>query len=64
MFGQQKLNPAPPDPVQAKVMSILPVMFTVFFAFFPAGLVLYWLTNSVLSIMQQWNINRRLGVDT
>ncbi len=64
MFVQQKLNPAPPDPVQAKVMSILPVMFTVFFAFFPAGLVLYWLTNSVLSIVQQWNINRRLGVDT
>jgi len=63
MFGQQKLNPAPPDPVQAKVMSILPVMFTVFFAFFPAGLVLYWLTNSVLSILQQWNINRKLGVD-
>jgi YidC/Oxa1 family membrane protein insertase len=63
MFIQQKLNPAPPDPVQAKVMSILPVMFTVFFAFFPAGLVLYWLTNSVLSIIQQWNINRKLGVD-
>jgi YidC/Oxa1 family membrane protein insertase len=63
MFGQQKLNPAPPDPVQAKVMSLLPFMFTVFFAFFPAGLVLYWLTNSVLSIAQQWNINRRLGAD-
>ncbi|MCZ6517174.1 MAG: membrane protein insertase YidC, partial [Gammaproteobacteria bacterium] len=58
MFGQQKLNPAPPDPVQAKVMTFLPVMFTVFFAFFPAGLVLYWLTNSVLSILQQWRINR------
>jgi YidC/Oxa1 family membrane protein insertase len=57
MFGQQKLNPAPPDPVQAKVMQFLPVMFTVFFAFFPAGLVLYWLTNSVLSILQQWRIN-------
>lgn len=58
MFGQQKLNPAPPDPVQAKVMSILPVVFTVFFAFFPAGLVLYWLTNTLLSIAQQWQVNR------
>jgi len=58
MFGQQKLNPAPPDPIQAKVMSILPVVFTVFFAFFPAGLVLYWLTNTLLSIAQQWQVNR------
>jgi len=63
MFVQQKLNPAPPDPVQAKVMTILPIMFTVFFAFFPAGLVLYWLTNSVLSVIQQWNINRKMAVD-
>ena len=63
MFVQQKLNPAPPDPVQAKVMTILPVMFTVFFAFFPSGLVLYWLTNSVLSVAQQWNINRKMGAD-
>ena len=62
MFGQQKLNPAPPDPVQAKVMTFLPVMFTVFFAFFPAGLVLYWLTNSVLSILQQWRINSAVSV--
>jgi YidC/Oxa1 family membrane protein insertase len=62
MFGQQKLNPAPPDPVQAKVMQFLPVMFTVFFAFFPAGLVLYWLTNSVLSILQQWRINAVVSV--
>ncbi len=58
MFGQQKLNPAPPDPVQAKVMQILPIVFTVFFAFFPAGLVLYWLTNTLLSIAQQWKINQ------
>jgi YidC/Oxa1 family membrane protein insertase len=58
MFVQQKLNPAPPDPIQAKVMQFLPVMFTVFFAFFPAGLVLYWLTNSLLSIAQQWRINK------
>lgn len=63
MFVQQKLNPAPPDPIQAKVMSVLPVIFTVFFAFFPAGLVLYWLTNSVLSVAQQWNINRKMGAD-
>jgi YidC/Oxa1 family membrane protein insertase len=63
MFVQQKLNPAPPDPIQAKVMQILPVIFTVFFAFFPAGLVLYWLTNSVLSVAQQWNINRRMGAE-
>jgi YidC/Oxa1 family membrane protein insertase len=63
MFVQQKLNPAPPDPVQAKVMTILPIMFTGFFAFFPSGLVLYWLTNSVLSVAQQWNINRKMGAD-
>ncbi len=58
MFFQQKLNPAPADPIQAKVMSFLPVVFTVFFAFFPAGLVLYWLTNTLLSIAQQWRINK------
>ena len=58
MFMQQKINPAPTDPVQAKVMQIMPIMFTVFFAFFPSGLVLYWVTNTVLSIAQQWKINR------
>ena len=58
MLLQQKLNPAPADPVQAKVMQIMPVMFTVFFAFFPSGLVLYWVTNTVLSIAQQWYINK------
>jgi YidC/Oxa1 family membrane protein insertase len=58
MFIQQKLNPAPADPVQAKVMQIMPVMFTGFFAFFPSGLVLYWVTNTLLSIAQQWKINR------
>jgi len=63
MFVQQKLNPAPPDPIQAKVMTVLPVMFTGFFAFFPSGLVLYWLTNSVLSVLQQWNINRKMAAD-
>jgi len=63
MFFQQKLNPAPPDPMQAKIMQFLPLIFTVFFAFFPAGLVLYWLTNSVLSMLQQWRINKVLGAD-
>ena len=58
MFFQQKLNPAPADPVQAKVMQVMPVIFTGFFAFFPAGLVLYWVTNTLLSIAQQWYINR------
>jgi len=58
MLFQQKLNPAPPDPVQARVMQIMPVMFTVFFAFFPSGLVLYWVTNTLLSIAQQWRINK------
>ncbi len=60
MFVQQKLNPAPMDPVQAKVMSVLPVVFTVFFAFFPAGLVLYWVVNNTLSIAQQWVITRNI----
>ncbi len=63
MYFQQKLNPAPPDPMQAKVMQFLPIMFTGMFAFFPAGLVLYWLTNSILSMAQQWNINRVLGAN-
>ena len=60
MFFQQKLNPAPPDPMQAKVMMAMPIMFTAMFAFFPSGLVLYWLTNSLLSIAQQWKINRAI----
>jgi YidC/Oxa1 family membrane protein insertase len=58
MFGQYKLNPAPPDPIQAKVFMFMPLIMTVMFAWFPAGLVLYWLTNTVLSIAQQWRINR------
>ena len=58
MLVQTRLNPAPPDPIQAKVMQIMPIMFTGFFAFFPAGLVLYWLTNTTLSILQQWRINK------
>ena len=60
MLIQQKLNPAPPDPIQAKVMMALPVVFTVFFAFFPAGLVLYWVVNNTLSIAQQWIITKRI----
>lgn len=58
MLGQQRLNPTPGDPVQAKVMQVMPVIFTVFFAFFPSGLVLYWVTNTLLSIAQQWYINK------
>jgi YidC/Oxa1 family membrane protein insertase len=58
MFGQFKLNPAPPDPMQAKIFAFMPVIMTVMMAWFPSGLVLYWLTNTLLSIAQQWNINR------
>ncbi|ROH86851.1 membrane protein insertase YidC [Pseudomethylobacillus aquaticus] len=58
MIIQTRLNPAPTDPIQAKVMMIMPIVFSVFFFFFPAGLVLYWLVNNVLSIAQQWQINR------
>lgn len=63
MFIQQKLNPQPPDPMQAKIMSFLPVLFTVMFLFFPAGLVLYWVVNNVLSIIQQRLVMARMGVD-
>jgi YidC/Oxa1 family membrane protein insertase len=63
MVVQQRLNPAPLDPIQQKVMMVLPVVFTVFFLFFPAGLVLYWLVNNTLSILQQWVITRRLVKD-
>jgi YidC/Oxa1 family membrane protein insertase len=59
---QTWLNPTPPDPVQAKMMWIMPLAFSVMFFFFPAGLVLYWLTNNILSITQQYLINKRLGV--
>ncbi len=58
MYIQQKLNPAPVDPIQAKVMQFLPLIFGVFFALFPAGLVLYWVVNNTLSILQQWYITR------
>ncbi len=60
MIIQQRLNPPPPDPIQAKVMMALPFVFTIFFAFFPAGLVLYWVINNVLSITQQYIITRRI----
>ena len=59
---QTALNPAPPDPMQAKMMWFMPLIFSVMFFFFPAGLVLYWITNNILSIGQQWIINTRMGV--
>ncbi|MDX1805267.1 MAG: membrane protein insertase YidC, partial [Alcanivorax sp.] len=64
MFMQQRLNPAPADPTQAQVMKWMPVMFTVFMLWFPAGLVLYWLTNNVLSFTQQWIINRNIQAES
>jgi len=60
MFLQQKLNPTPPDPMQAKIMKMLPIIFTFFFLWFPAGLVLYWLVNNVLSIAQQYVITKQI----
>lgn len=60
MFIQMKLNPAPPDPMQAKVMQLMPIMFTFMFLWFPAGLVLYWVTNNSLGILQQWLITRQI----
>jgi len=60
MFIQQRLNPAPMDPIQQKVFQFMPIMFTVFFLFFPSGLVLYWVVNNTLSIAQQWVITKRI----
>jgi YidC/Oxa1 family membrane protein insertase len=60
MFVQTKLNPTPPDPLQAKIMLWMPVVFSVMFLWFPAGLVLYWIVNNVLSIAQQWQVNRMI----
>jgi len=60
MFIQTKLNPTPPDPVQAKVMMFMPIVFSVMFFFFPSGLVLYWVVNNVLSIAQQWVITKKM----
>lgn len=61
MFVQTKLNPTPPDPMQAKMMMFMPLIFSVMFLFLPSGLVLYYVVNNVLSIAQQWSINRMLG---
>lgn len=60
MIIQTYLNPAPTDPIQAKVMKIMPIVFSIFFFFFPAGLVLYWLVNNILSIWQQWYVNKSI----
>ena len=60
MYVQTKLNPTPPDPVQAKVMALMPLIFGIMFFLFPAGLVLYWVVNNTLSILQQWMITRRI----
>jgi len=60
MFAQQKLNPPQPDPMMQKMLTMMPIVFTVFFAFFPAGLVLYWFVNNLLSIGQQWAITRSI----
>ncbi|MGC8119615.1 membrane protein insertase YidC [Marinobacter sp. VGCF2001] len=64
MFIQMSLNPTPPDPMQAKIMKMMPLVFTVFFLWFPAGLVLYWLVNNILSISQQWYITRKIEAET
>jgi YidC/Oxa1 family membrane protein insertase len=64
MMIQMSLNPTPPDPMQAKIMKLMPLVFTVFFLWFPAGLVLYWLTNNILSITQQWYITRKIEAET
>ena len=61
MFLQTKMNPTPPDPIQAKMMTIMPIVFSIFFFFFPAGLVLYWVVNNILSIAQQWQITRMIA---
>ena len=63
MIIQTSLNPAPTDPVQAQVMKVMPIMFSIFFFFFPAGLVLYWLVNNILSIAQQWYINKMIHAE-
>ena len=60
MYVQQLFNPPMPDPMQARVMKMMPIMFTALFLFFPAGLVLYWLVNNVLTVAQQWYVNRRI----
>ena len=61
MWFQQRLNPPPADPIQARIMQMLPIVFTVFFLWFPSGLVLYWVTNNILSIAQQVYINKKIN---
>ena len=61
MYVQQMLNPQPTDPMQAKVFKLMPVVFTVFLLFFPSGLVLYWIINNLLTILQQWLVNRSIA---
>ncbi|MBT7646230.1 MAG: membrane protein insertase YidC, partial [Rhodospirillaceae bacterium] len=63
MFLQQKISPQPPDPMQAKIFMFMPLIFLFIFATFPAGLVIYWTWNNLLSITQQWVIMKRMGVD-
>ena len=63
MYIQQKLNPTPPDPMQAKIMQWMPVAFTFMFLWFPAGLVIYWVTNNTLSIIQQYIITRKIEAE-
>jgi YidC/Oxa1 family membrane protein insertase len=60
MYVQQKLNPAPIDPMQQKIFQVMPFVFTIMFAFFPSGLVLYWVVNNILSIAQQYVITKRI----
>ncbi len=64
MYVQSRLNPPPPDPMQARMMQFMPIAFAVFFAFFPSGLVLYYLTNTTLGILQQWRINKIVAAET
>ena len=59
MYVQTKLNPTPPDPIQAKVMLFMPLVFSFMFFYFPSGLVLYWVVNNILSIAQQWVITKQ-----
>ena len=60
MYLQQKLNPPQVDPMQQKIFQFMPIIFTVMFLFFPAGLVLYWVVNNILSMAQQWYINKKI----
>ena len=64
MWMQQKLNPTPPDPVQAKIFAFFPLFLTIILASFPSGLVVYWTVNNILTIAQQWVINKKTTVKT